>query len=100
MKADRTEAKDAKPKQAAPKPAASPGDKKRLSALKKQAREAEERMEKANAAITKIDAKLASGNPPADELAKLLEDRAAQADAASKAEMEWLEAAEALEAEA
>ena len=102
MKADRSEAKakESKPKQAAaPKPA-DPDAKKRLSALKKKAREAEERMEKANAAIARIDAKLAGGNPPADDLEKLLKDRATHAETASTAELEWLEAAEALEAEA
>jgi ATP-binding cassette subfamily F protein 3 len=103
MKADRAEAKEArskdtKPKQAAPKPAASPEDKKRLSALKKQARDAEERMEKANAAIAKIDAKLAEGTPPPEELETLLKTRATHAETAEEAEHAWLEAAEALEA--
>jgi ATP-binding cassette, subfamily F, member 3 len=98
MKADRAEAKDAKPvKKSEPKPAASPEDKKRLSALKKKAREAEERMEKANAAVAKIDAALAKGGQPPDELAKLLKDRAAHAETAADAEHTWLEAAEALE---
>ena len=57
-------------------------------------------MEKANAAIARIDAKLAEGTPPADELAKLLKDRAAHAETAEEAEHAWLEAAEALEANA
>jgi len=101
MKADRAEAKDAKPaKKSEPKPAASPEDKKRLSALKKKAREAEERMEKANAAVAKIDATLAKGGQSPDELAKLLKDRAAHAETAANAEHIWLEAAEALETEA
>ena len=100
MKADRAEAKEAKAKQAAAQKTDDPEAKKRLSALKKQAREAEERMEKANAAIAKIDAKLAAGNPPPDELAKLLKDRATHADAAAEAETIWLETAEALEADA
>lgn len=100
MKADRTEAKEVKAaKQAEPKPE-DPEAKKRLSALKKQAREAEERMEKANAAIAKIDAKLAGGNPPADELARLLKDRAIHAETAAAAEALWLETHEALEADA
>jgi len=100
MKADRADAKEAKAKQAPTPKADDPDAKKRLSSLKKQARDAEERMEKANAAIAKIDARLAAGNPPPDELAKLLKDRTAHADAASTAETEWLEAAEALEADA
>ncbi|MCA8906220.1 MAG: ABC transporter ATP-binding protein, partial [Hyphomonas sp.] len=100
MKADRADAKEAKAKQAPTPKADDPDAKKRLTALRKQARDAEERMEKANAAIAKIDAKLSNGNPPADELAKLLKDRAAHADAASAAETKWLEAAEALEGDA
>ena len=75
MKADRDDTKGAKPAKQA-KPAApkeiSPEEKKRLSALKKTARDAEDRLEKANAAIAKIDAKLAHGNPPPSELEKLL----------------------------
>ena len=100
MKADRDDTKGAKPAKQA-KPAApkeiSPEEKKRLSALKKTARDAEDRLEKANAAITKIDAKLASGNPPPNELEKLLKDRATHAAKAETAETEWMEAAEALE---
>ena len=72
-------------------------EKKRLSALKKTARDAEDRLEKANAAIAKIDAKLAHGNPPPSELEKLLKDRATHAAKADTAETEWMEAAEALE---
>ena len=100
MKADRDDTKGAKPAKQA-KPAApkeiSPEEKKRLTALKKTARDAEDRLEKANAAITKIDAKLASGNPPPNELEKLLKDRATHAAKAETAETEWMEAAEALE---
>ncbi|MBL4878447.1 MAG: ABC-F family ATP-binding cassette domain-containing protein [Hyphomonas sp.] len=100
MKADRDDTKGAKPAKQA-KPAApkeiSPEEKKRLSALKKTARDAEDRLEKANAAIAKIDAKLAHGNPPPSELEKLLKDRATHAAKADTAETEWMEAAEALE---
>ncbi|MBO6582639.1 MAG: ATP-binding cassette domain-containing protein [Hyphomonas sp.] len=100
MKADRDDTKGAKPAKQA-KPAApkeiTPEEKKRLSALKKTARDAEDRLEKANTAIAKIDAKLASGTPPADELEKLLKDRAKHASAAETAETEWMDAAEALE---
>jgi ATP-binding cassette subfamily F protein 3 len=101
MKADRDDTKGAKPakqaKSAAPKET-SPEEKKRLSALKKTARDAEDRLEKANTAIAKIDAKLASGNPPPDELEKLLKDRATHAAKAESAETEWMDAAEKLEA--
>ena len=100
MKADRDDtkgAKAAKPaKSAAPKEI-SPEEKKRLSALKKTARDAEERLDKANTAIAKIDAKLANGTPPANELEKLLKDRVRHAETAEAAEIEWMEAAEALE---
>ncbi|HAO37466.1 MAG TPA: glycosyl transferase family 1, partial [Hyphomonas sp.] len=100
MKADRDDTKGAKPAKQA-KPAApkeiTPEEKKRLSALKKTARDAEDRLEKANTAIAKIDAKLASGTPPADELEKLLKDRAKHVSAAETAETEWMDAAEALE---
>ena len=100
MKADRDDTKGAKPAKQA-KPAApkeiSPEEKKRLTALKKTARDAEDRLEKANAAIAKIDAKLAHGNPPPSELEKLLKDRATHAAKADTAETEWMEAAEALE---
>jgi len=101
MKADRDDTKGAKPakqaKSAAPKET-SPEEKKRLSALKKTARDAEDRLEKANTAIAKIDARLASGNPPPDELEKLLKDRATHAAKAESAETEWMDAAEKLEA--
>ncbi len=101
MKADRDDTKGAKSakqaKPAAPKDT-SPEEKKRLSALKKTARDAEDRLEKANTAIAKIDAKLASGNPAPDELEKLLKDRATHAAKADTAETEWMEAAEKLEA--
>ena len=100
MKADREETKAAKPQKAAAPKAEDPDTKKRLSALKKKAREAEERMEKANAAIARIDAKLAAGTPPPEELEKLLKTRADHAAASEAAETEWLEAAEMLEAEA
>ncbi|KCZ52697.1 ABC-F family ATP-binding cassette domain-containing protein [Hyphomonas pacifica] len=99
MKADREEAKAAKPQKSAAPKAEDPEAKKRLSALKKRAREAEERMEKANAAIAKIDAKLAEGTPPPEELEKLLKTRADHAATSEAAETEWLEAAEALEAD-
>jgi len=98
MKADRDDTKAARPARTEPKPAPSQEDRKRLSALKKTARDAEERLEKANAAIAKIDAKLAGGNPPADELENLLKDRAKHADIAEAAELDWLEASEKLEA--
>ena len=101
MKADRDDTKGAKPakqaKSAAPKET-SPEEKKRLSALKKTARDAEDRLEKANTAIAKIDARLASGNPPPDALEKLLKDRATHAAKAESAETEWMDAAEKLEA--
>ncbi|WP_290497888.1 ABC-F family ATP-binding cassette domain-containing protein [Hyphomonas sp. UBA4494] len=101
MKADRDDTKGAKPAKQA-KPAApkeiTPEEKKRLSALKKTARDAEDRLEKANAAIAKIDAKLANGNPPPSELEKLLKDRATHAAKADTAETEWMDAAEKLEA--
>ncbi|MAN46586.1 MAG: ATP-binding cassette domain-containing protein [Alphaproteobacteria bacterium] len=99
MKADREEAKAAKPQKSAAPKAEDPEAKKRLSAFKKKAREAEERMEKANAAIARIDAKLAEGTPPPEELEKLLKTRADHAATSEAAETEWLEAAEALEAE-
>ena len=72
MKADRDDTKGAKPAKQA-KPAApkeiTPEEKKRLSALKKTARDAEDRLEKANTAIAKIDAKRLNwrahkGRPP------------------------------------
>ena len=100
MKADRDDtkgAKAAKPAKSATPKEISPEEKKRLSALKKTARDAEERLDKANTAIAKIDAKLANGTPPADELEKLLKDRARHAETAEAAEIEWMEAAEALE---
>lgn len=105
MKADRADTKEtgpkaARPKRPASKPAASPEQRKRLSALKKQARDAEARLEKASAAIAGIDAKLAEGTPPPDELERLLKDRARHAETAAEAERAWLEAAEALEADA
>ena len=98
MKADREETKAAKPQKSAAPKAEDPETKKRLSALKKKAREAEERMEKANAAIARIDSKLAAGTPPPEELEKLLKTRADHAAASEAAETEWLEAAEMLEA--
>ena len=97
MKADRTEAKETKPKPSAVKGGGSPEDKKRVSALKKAVREAEARMEKANIEIASIDAALTKGDQSPDALAKLLKERAALAEQAEAAELSWLEAAEALE---
>lgn len=96
MKADRAEASQSKPKQAAAKPAPDE-DRKRVSILKKKASEAEQRLEKANAAITRIDATLIKANQSPDELARLSKERAALAEKAASAETDWLEAAEALE---
>ena len=96
MKADRADSGAAKP--APKKETPPPADRKQLSALKKQAREAEQALEKLNAKLATLDAKLASGTLPPDELTKLLKDRAALADEAATTEDAWLAAAEALEA--
>lgn len=69
-----------------------------IKALRKDVSRLEKQMERHAADLAKLDEKLAMPGTSAEDLAKLMKDRAALADAAEAIELDWMAAAEALEA--